>query len=316
MLGRAFALFNFPTFQLSNRGSILSKSHYMALSAISGLGGVTARKLLDRFGSLPAAFAARDEELLSVPRVTAEIVAGIRQADLDGLQEDLEALEDQGVQVLTWEDDAYPTNLLDARDSPYLLYAAGELRDEDATAVAVVGSREASAKSMESAERIARELAERGVTVVSGLAEGIDTAAHTGALAADGGRTIAVLGSGLAAIHPRENIPLAEQITRRGAVVTEYAPRVTVRGPQLMARDRIVSGLSKAVIVVEARVPSGSLDTAEKARKQERPVFALPGSPGTDELISSGATPFTSPDELIARISEDRKPPAEQPSLF
>lgn len=294
----------------------MSKSHYMALSAIPGVGGVTARKLLERFGTLQGAFAAADDELLSIPRVTAEIVAGMREADLDGIEEGLEALDREGIAVLTWEDDGYPANLLDARDSPYLLYAAGELCAEDSLAVAVVGSREASAKSMEVAERTARELAEQGITVVSGLAEGIDTAAHVGALAASGGRTIAVLGSGLAAVHPRENIPLAEQITRRGAVVTEYAPRVTVRGPQLMARDRIVSGLSRAVVVVEARVQSGSLDTADKARKQERLLFAVPGSPGTDALISSGATPLTSADDVIARISEDRKPPTDQPSLF
>lgn len=297
----------------------MSKSHYMALSTIPGVGGVTARKLLERFGSLQGAFAALDDELLSVPRVTPEIVAGMREADLDGLEEGLEALDREGIAVLTWEDDGYPANLLEARDSPYLLYAVGELRPEDSYAVAVVGSREASAKSMEIAERVARELAEQGVTVVSGLAEGIDTAGHVGALAASGGRTIAVLGSGLAAIHPRENTSLAEQIAERGAVVTEYAPRVTVRGPQLMARDRIVSGLSRAVVVVEARVQSGSLDTADKARKQDRIVFAVPGSPGTDALIASGAISFdpnSGVEEIIRRISQERKPTSEQPSLW
>jgi len=294
----------------------LSKSHYMALSAIPGVGAVTARKLLEKFGSLPAAFAAPDAELLSVPRMTAEIVASMREAAFDGLAAEIESLEHNGIQVLTWEEEGYPESLLQVRNAPYLLYVAGELRPQDATAVAVVGSRQASARSIEAAESIARELAKRGVTVVSGLAEGIDTAAHLGALAAEGGRTIAVLGSGLAAIHPRENIPLAEQISQRGAVVTEYAPRVPVRGAQLMARDRILSGLSKAVILVEAGVPSGSLDTSEKARKQGRLVFAVPGSPAADALISSGAIPFVSADQVLGYVFSPRVFADQQQSLF
>lgn len=288
----------------------------MALSTIPGVGAVTARKLVEKFGSLQAAFGARDEELLSMPRLTAEIVASMREADLDRLAAEIESLEQNGIQILTWEDEDYPANLSGIHDSPYLLYVAGKLRPADATAVAIVGSRNAAARSAEAAERIARELAERGVTVISGLAEGIDTAAHIGALAADGGRTIAVLGSGLAAIHPRQNRPLAERISRRGAVVTEYAPHVAVRGPQLMARDRIISGLSRAVVLVEADLPSGSVDTAQKARKQGRLIFAVPGSPGTDMLISTGAIPFTSTDDLLACLSRPRNFITEQQSLF
>jgi len=297
----------------------MSKCHYIALANIPGIGGVTARKLLERFGALGAAFAASDEELLSIPRVTPEIATAMREADLDRYEEALEALDRDGIGVVTWEDDGYPANLADAHDSPYLLYVAGDLRPADGLAAAVVGSREASARSMEVAERLARELAERGITVVSGLAEGIDTAAHVGALAASTGRTIAVLGSGLGAIHPRENVGLAQQITECGAVVTEYAPRVPVRGPQLMARDRIVSGLSRAVIVVEAGVPSGSLDTAEKARKQDRLVFAIAGSPGTNALISTGAIgldPTAGVEEITRRLSEGRGSSCEQPSLW
>lgn len=297
----------------------LSKAHYMALSGIAGVGGVTARKLLDRFGTLSAAFAANDELLLSIPRVTPDIVTAMREADLDRLETALEALDGQGVHVLTWEDDDYPANLLDAKDAPFLLYAVGDVRSEDNLAVAVVGSRECSARSMDAAEALARELAGHGVTVVSGLAVGIDTAAHRGALAARGGRTMAVLGSGLKAIHPRENSQLAWEISERGAVLTEYAPDVSVRGPQLMSRDRIVSGLSRAVIVVEAGLASGSMDTAERARKQDRLVFAVPGSPGADALIRSGAAsldPDSGAAEVVHLISEQRKPVAEQSSLW
>ena len=292
----------------------------MALSGIAGIGGVTARKLLDRFGTLSAAFAASDELLLAIPRVTPDIVTAMREADFDRLETALEALDSEGVRVLTWEDDDYPANLLAAKDAPFMLYAVGDIRPEDNLAVAVVGSREASALAMDAAESLARELAEQGVTVVSGLAIGIDTAAHRGALAARGGRTLAVLGSGLKSIHPRENSQLAWDISERGAVLTEYAPDVTVRGPQLMSRDRIVSGLSRAVVVVEAGIASGSMDTAERARKQDRLVFAVPGSPGTDALIRSGATPIdpaSGVDDIIRRITEEPKSSAEaQPSLW
>lgn len=297
----------------------MSKLHYLALSGIPGIGGVTARKLLERFGSLGSAFAAGDDELLAIPRLTPEVLRGMREADLDSLETALEALDSEGVHVVTWEDEDYPANLLEARDSPFLLYAAGDLLPGDAQAVAIVGSREPSPRSIEIAERLARELAEQGIAVVSGLAQGIDTAAHRGALAADGGRTLAVLGCGLRAIHPRENVQLAEEISRNGAVLTEYAPNVTVRGPQLMSRDRIVSGLSRAVVVVEAQLQSGSMDTAERARKQERIVFAVPGSPGTDALIRSGAIPVdpsSGVEDIIGIFSQKPNPSTQQPSLW
>lgn len=297
----------------------MAKSHYLALNGISGIGGVTARKLLDRFGNLAAAFTASDEDLIAIPRLSSDMIQAMREADLDLFETALEGYDSQGVRIVTWEDDDYPANLLEARDSPYLIYMVGDFCMEDQLAVAVVGSREASAISMEVAELLARELAEQGITVVSGLAIGIDTAAHRGALAARGGRTLAVLGCGLKAIHPRENSQMAWEISERGAVLTEYAPDVTVRGPQLMARDRIISGLSRAVIVVEAGAHSGSMDTAERARKQDRFVFAVPGSPGTDALIRSGAIPVnptSGVDDVIRIITEPQPVAVAQPSLF
>lgn len=270
--------------------AILGKIHYLALSRVAGIGGATARKLIDRFGGLAEACNADDEALLSVPRVTPEIVSALRDVPLDALEDEIELLDREGIRVLTWEDDDYPANLLPLPDAPFLLYIAGDLLPEDARAVAVVGTREPSLAALERAESIAEALAERGVTVVSGLALGIDAAAHRGALAAENGRTLAVLGSGLRMIHPRQNIPLAQQITASGAVISEYHPNTPVKGPALMARDRIVSGLSLAVVVIEAGLKSGSVDTAERARKQGRSVFAVPGSPGADALISSGAT--------------------------
>lgn len=133
------------------------------------------------------------------------------------------------------------------------------------------------------------ELAGRGLTVVSGMAAGVDTAAHRGALASQSGWTLAVLGSGIRVIHPHSNSGLAEKISSRGALLSELHPNAPPRGPQLMARDRIISGLSQVVIVVEAGLKSGSLDTASRGKKQGRPFYAVPGSEGTDYLVWEGA---------------------------
>jgi DNA processing protein len=168
-----------------------------------------------------------------------------------------------------------------------VLFMRGALKRMDDNAVAIVGTREPSPAAVELAHTIGRELAARGLTVVSGLALGIDTAGHHGAI--ETGRTIAVLGSGIRYVHPRENADLAEQITGCGAILSELHPDTPPRGQNLMARDRIISGLSRAVIVIEAGEKSGSLDTAAKAKKQGRVVYAVPGSAGTDHLIAGDA---------------------------
>ena len=277
-----------------------------------GIGGATARKLVERFGSVEAAFDAPDEELLQIPRLTAAIVEGLRAVSLEALEYELTSMDDEGVSVLTWDDDDYPANLRRASDSPPLLFVRGGLSAADENAVAIVGTREAATPSAALAETLARGLAERGLTVVSGLALGIDTAAHLGALQAEGGRTLAVLGSGLRVIHPRENASLAEDIVNHGALLSEFHPGTPPSGPNLMARDRVVSGLSQAVIVVEAGLKSGSMDTAAKARHQGRLVFAVPGSPGTDELISSGAIALDPEaldfDDLISQLTAPDTP--------
>jgi DNA processing protein len=297
----------------------MSNLHYLALSRVPGIGGATARKLIERFGDIESAFAADESELAAVPRVTPDIARSIISAPLDALESELESLDDQGVSVLTWDDDDYPANLRSAPDSPYLLYAYGSLLPEDGRAVAVVGSRDASEQGIDNAQRIARGLAEQGVTIVSGLALGIDAAAHRGALNARAGRTLGVLGSGLRMIHPRSNAALAHEVAENGAILTEYHPDTPVSGPFLMARDRIVSGLSLAVIVVEAGLRSGSVDTAEKARRQNRLVFAVPGTPGCDALISSGAVPLDPGDidSVLPRLDDlGPEKPEEQLGLW
>ena len=267
----------------------MTKAHWLALTKVSGIGGVTTRKLIDRFGSIEAIFDAPAEELLEIPRVTADIVSRLHAVSIDDLDEELLSLSDGGFTVLTWGDEDYPGRLRPLHDSPPLLFVFGTLLPADADAVAIVGTRRPMPRAIERAEMLARELAERGVSVVSGLAAGIDTAAHRGALEADAGRTLAVLGSGIRFIHPRENVPLAQEIIERGALLSELHPDTPPKGQGLMARDRIISGLSRAVIVVEAAEKSGSLDTAKKATRQGRLLFAVPGSPGTDALIRAGA---------------------------
>jgi DNA processing protein len=285
----------------------MSKVHWLALSTLRGIGGVTLRKLIERFGDVEAIFDAPDADLLCVPRITTDIVARLRAVSPYDLEAELTSLADEGLQVITWNDAIYPPNLKHVQDAPLLLFMRGELQERDTQAVAIVGTRQPTPQAARLAETLARELAARGLTIVSGLAVGIDTAAHRGALQAENGRTLAVLGSGLRAIHPHQNIPLAEEIVQHGALLSELAPNTRARGANLMARDRIVSGLSLAVIVVEAQGKSGSLDTANKALRQGRLLFAVPDSPGTDALLAAGIEalqPQIDFDRLSQRINE------------
>jgi len=284
----------------------MSKVHWLALTQIVGIGGVTARRLLARFGSVEAVFEATVEELDAVPRISKRMARAIKEAPLGRLEAELLSLSNEGIAVLTWDDEDFPANLRAAADAPPLLFVRGSIVPEDERAVAIVGTRQPSAEGLEIAEMLGRELAARGLTVVSGLALGIDTAAHRGALAA-GGRTLAVLGSGLRAVHPRSNTGLAERIAAQGAVLSELRPSTSVSARHLMARDRITSGLSRAVIVVEAGERSGSLDTAARARKQGRLILAVDiGSAGTSRLLREGAEPVPARDinfdGLAARI--------------
>ena len=267
----------------------MSKAHWFALASLSGLGGATAKKLIEQCGDIESVFEATDEQLLAVPRVTETMVDGLRNLHPEKFEDEIYALAQDEIDILTWEDARFPKELRDLKDAPVILFARGALTKSDENAVAIVGTRAPSEASMKLAATVARELALRGLCVVSGLAMGIDTAAHAGALDAEDGRTIAVLGSGIRVIHPRENAELAERIAHHGALLSELMPNTPPRGPQLMARDRIISGLSRAVIVAEASTNSGSLDTAERARKQGRLVYAVPGSAGTDGLLKGGA---------------------------
>ncbi len=267
----------------------MSKSHWLALASLSGLGGATAKKLMEQFGDVKAVFDATDDELIEIPRVTETMIESLRALNPEKYEQEIYALAEDDIDLLTWDDARFPKKLRDLKDAPVILFVRGAIKKGDENAVAIVGTREPSGGAIEIAITLACELALRGLCVVSGLAAGIDTAAHVGALDAEDGRTVAVLGSGIRVIHPRENAELAERIASHGALISELMPNAPPRGPQLMARDRLISGLSRAVIVIEAGAKSGSLDTAERARKQGRLVYAVPGSEGTEALLKGGA---------------------------
>lgn len=221
----------------------------------------------------------------------------------------LESLEANEIRLITFADKEYPELLREIPDSPLLLYAKGELIDNLAPTIAIVGARNASQMGYELAHDFAYKLSKAGFTVVSGLALGIDTYAHRGALEA-GGKTIAVLANGVDIVYPRSNSKMREKLLKSGAVISEYAPGVAPLPWYFPIRNRIISGICIATLVIEASARSGSLITARLAGEQNREIFAVPGgngkspSQGTMDLIKEGANLVTSPEEIIDYYSE------------
>ncbi len=288
---------------------------WIGLSQVEGIGSLGFRTLLQAFGSPRAVFQATPASLKIVPGI-GDILAGrIKDfAAWDEVERQLRLLEAMEASVLPFTDPSYPRRLLHIYDYPPVLYVRGTLRPEDVP-VAVVGSRSASTYGRYSTERLCRELALKGITVVSGMARGIDSAAHRGALAGKG-RTVAVLGSGLDVVYPPENRDLFAEIARLGAVVTEFPPGTQPLAANFPARNRIISGISLGVVVVEATEKSGSLITARLALEQGREVFAVPGSidaagsRGTNKLIKEGARLVESADDVIAEILPQLREPS------
>ena len=281
--------------------------HYwrLALSRVPGVGPVMNARLIRRFGSPEAVFRASMEELVGVERLGRRVAQAILSfREFDPVEEELKRIEQLGIDLVPYGEACYPVNLASIPDPPPYLYAKGTLRLEDHLAVAVVGSRSASHYGLQTAYRLAKDLARKGVTVVSGLARGIDSEAHKGALAG-GGRTIAVLGSGLNVIYPPENKGLYEQIARQGAVVSEFPLDKKPEAVNFPIRNRIISGLTLGVAVVEAGQKSGSLITARLAGEQGREVFAVPGSVdsirsrGSHQLIRQGAHLVETADDIL-----------------
>ena len=269
--------------------------YWIALRLVAGLGNVTCKNLLERFGAAEGIFTASQKALAQVEGVGPQTAEAIRQfRHSDAIDREIERIEAAGIQVVTYASPLYPQSLKRIYDPPPLLYCQGSLTPADAAAVAVVGSRSASDYGRRAASDICREIALAGLTVVSGMARGIDSIAHAAALAAKG-RTIAVLGCGVDIVYPPENKKLYERIAENGAVLSEYGMGAKPSAYNFPARNRIISGLSLGVLVVEAGMKSGSLITARVALEQGREVFAVPGSiysfktKGSHSLIRSGA---------------------------
>ena len=268
--------------------------YWAAFNRIPRIGRARFSLLKDHFGSLADAWRAGTSELKAADldaRSTQQI--GTRRPTIDPDAE-LQRLADGDVQAVTWLDDDYPARLKEIFDLPPVLYIRGRLLPEDERSVAVVGTRKPTAYGREAAYRMSADLAESGVTVVSGLARGIDAIAHRAALEG-GSRTIAVLGSGVDVIYPREHATLAGEIVEHGAMVSEHPMGVRPDAQNFPRRNRIISGITLGTVVVEAPEGSGALLTANHALEQDREVFAVPGnifaptSHGTNRLIRDSA---------------------------
>ena len=268
---------------------------WIALNMVPGIGPLTFNALLARFGSALGALAASDGDLGSVHGIGPKVIRSLRTHAKEAAAKREEGrARDLGVEILTGLDFRYPTLLSQIASKPPVLYVKGGLRKEDEASVAIVGARRSSAYGREVAGRLAAELARCGLTIVSGMALGIDTAVHCGALGA-GGRTVAVWGSGLDIPYPPQNRKLAEEIPRSGAILSEFPLGSAPVPGNFPRRNRIISGISLGVVVVEADERSGALITANFASDQGREVFAVPGSiylqgsKGCHRLIQMGA---------------------------
>ena len=283
----------------------------IAFNRVQGIGSMTAQQIVEALGSLAAVFEASAETLQGIPGIGVERAAllthDLRQVSAD---EELERASKTGVQVITWEDETYPALLKEIADPPLVLYVAGDVTALDTPSIAMVGTRHPTVYGRETARRFAYQLGVAGYTITSGLAEGIDTEAHMGALKAKG-KTVAVLGGALDCLYPKSNTKLAREIaTSGGAVISEYAFGRQPDRQTFPMRNRIVSGLSRGVLVVEAPINSGTLITAGQGMDQNRSVMVIPGridsaaSQGCHKLLKEGARLVTSPEEVIDEVQD------------
>jgi len=278
--------------------ALMERTHaYLALNLLPQIGAARTRSLVGRFGSPEAALHAAAADLKAVPGIGGELAALIsRWRDHVDLDAELEKIAARQLTIITQEDPSYPRLLLHSPSPPLVLYVWGSLAHQDHNAISVVGSRRTTHYGIETTRKLAFQIARAGMTVVSGLARGIDTAAHEAAIAA-GGRTVAVLGSGLGQLYPPENLPLARHITSsgQGAIVSEFPVDYPPDRLSFPLRNRIVAAWGHGTLVVEAPIKSGSLITAKMAADIGRSVYAVPGqinrptSQGTNYLIQQGA---------------------------
>lgn len=278
---------------------------HLALALVPGLGPKLTVALLQRFGSAAAALRATPAELMEIPHIGEKLAhsfaAALRRVDI---RREVELLKQHGVRPVPLGSPGYPPPLAAIPTPPPLLYVRGQWIDADLHAIGIVGSRNCTPYGRRMTEHLSRDLCRAGFCIVSGLARGIDGIAHRAALEA-GGRTIAVLAGGLSAIYPPEHTELAHAVARQGAIISETPMTVAPQPGMFPARNRIISGLSRAVIVVEANSKSGALITATHAGEQGREVFAVPGpadspaSAGCHELIRKGARLIRNAEDVI-----------------
>ena len=280
------------------------QAYWLGFNLVRGIGAVRMKNILDYYGDLEIAWNAPAGGLISAglpARVVENFIQVRNSVDLNKV---MEKVTSQGVKVYTWEDEIYPKRLKEIDQPPPVLFVKGTINVEDDWAVSVVGTRKVTPYGRQVAAEIARYLAENGITVVSGLARGVDAIAHQTALQA-GGRTFAVLGSGVDVIYPPEHRKMAEEISQQGAVISDYPMGTQPESTNFPPRNRIIAGLSLATIVVEAGETSGALITAKFAVDQGRDVFAVPGSilapqsDGTNRLIEQGARPLLRMSEIL-----------------
>ncbi len=290
---------------------MLYRKYWVSLTRVSCLGPVRIMNLIKKFGSARSAWEASREELSRVKGITEKLSFQIdRERNNIDLEDAWQEIQRRGIKVITYEDKEYPKILKNIYAPPALLYVRGKLGSPDQIGIGVVGTRKFTSYGKRTALNISRYLARSGFTVISGLARGIDTFAHSGALEA-GGRTVAVLGSGLDIIYPRDNEGLAEEIIKNGALVSEF-PLGTLPLPgNFPRRNRIISGLSTGVVVVEAAERSGALITADCALEQGKEVFVVPGnidspySKGCNKLIKEGAVLVEEPAHILQELGYD-----------
>lgn len=281
---------------------------YLALNLLSGIGPIRVRRLLSHFETPLKIISANRAELVRVNGIGSEMADQIRdwENQID-LPEEKRRIADHGISLVTLDSDDYPAALREIHDPPFLLYVKGTIVPNDRLALGVVGSRRTTHYGKDQTKKLSFQMARAGFTIISGLARGIDTAAHEAALAAKG-RTIAVLGSGVGNIYPPENQALADAIAKNGAVISEFPVLYVPDRQSFPLRNRIVSGMSCGLLVVEAPARSGALITANQAMEQGRTVFAVPGpidrptSEGCNRLIRDGATLICNAADMIEEL--------------
>ncbi len=286
---------------------------FVDLYAVPRMNETRMKNLLARFRNPERVMAADSSDLLEVKGIDRELAAAIRSyRRSDETARRLKAAQALGIRTIGYADEDYPENLKKLAHMPPVLFVRGEFRPEDVTAAAVVGTRIPSHYGRQVAEKLGRELAQHGVTVVSGLARGVDTFAHKGALHG-GGRTVAVLGCGIDVYYPPENRKLYDAISVEGVVVSEFSLGVEPLAMNFPKRNRVVSGLSQVIVAVEAGEKSGVLNTVGWATDQGRTVFAVPGnitsqqSLGVNRLLKNGAKPLLSVDDVLQELGVARR---------